>query len=1260
MKTALRVISLILFCICLCLCPSPASASSCSSVRDVMVVGAFVDIYGLYSGTLPAVLATSDGGAVYAGSRDDSGSPRVIKVNGNTGFEWFSEQRLGSGDSASYVYKPQSVVEDVSEVGGPYLYVGGYIGGGGSFIIKYRREDGTYVSSASPKKGTYDSYIYSLLVDSSGNLVFGGCYYNSGVYYAWAGLLDKSTFAVTEKSITSSSSLDPLMVWKIIEDTDLGHYVFVGELNLLGYLWAFAVDTATWTRQWEDHNILCVPSYMPALVKISAGKYGVHACNNYYSASSAGLSLVDATISSLTISPSTESGKVMLMGNLLTNSYAYFFDPVTDTKYNSGKTASHSDLYLYAGSASSDSVWAAGYVNGAAMSSMTLVRLQCVTPISCSSGTDNYLNKGCYSAVSSGCFGVCDSCYIANDINACASINLLLALTYQFKAISLYVGRCHNTGQFYRVSQSQCKSVTQSSCNVLCGGECFGASSASQCLHHCKGYSLEPNIDTSALASNTCGCKTGTTLSATSSRCVYTTGCYGLCSNGECGAVDQGQSCITCVSGSHIVGTKVGAYYKCECDFGYALASGACLACSEFCSGCTVPSDNTKCLACAAITDIVKTGSTSPFTCACPAGTVLSGSACLPCGTFCSECTVPADPTKCLACALISGVVATGSIAPYTCSCPAGTALSGAACLPCSQYCDGCTVPSDNSKCLACSATISGIVQSGGSAPYTCECPAGTTLSIAGTVCSSCSVYCNGCTGPSDNTKCLDCAAITSVSKTGSVSPYTCACPAGTVLSGSACLPCSPYCASCTVPSDSSKCILCSSSISGLVQSGTTCSCPSGTTISGSDCLSCSVYCAECSVPNDSSKCITCSPTITGIQQTGSICACPAGTVLSGSQCAACHPMCADCSAPGDQNSCVSCAAIENVEMISAGTCQCKAGTVYDSGLCVYTSGCSALCGSGNCLSQGDASACLSCLEGTIATPVGVAFTCQCPSATTLYNGTACVPILTSNCAPLCSSSGCVEPNNPLRCVSCVSQLNVISSVSESYYRSCLCAAGTVLVGTECVYTFGCHRYCKNCFSQSNSSACVQCVAGITPVGSAGSAVTCACPAGTAYYNSTCVSIFTVAKSNGSSSESAISCDPLCGNQCIAPADPTKCVLTCSNSQYVTVVTSEVDVVSCGCENGTHRNSRAECVLNLRCDPLCANCLDEATCVECPDQSTMVLSGGKCICATASGYVMITDGETGVASCVQQSTQATTVMQYTGYALMVARRVELR
>lgn len=126
------------------------------------------------------------------------------------------------------------------------------------------------------------------------------------------------------------------------------------------------------------------------------------------------------------------------------------------------------------------------------------------------------------------------------------------------------------------------------------------------------------------------------------------------------------------------------------------------------------------------------------------------------------------------------------------------------------------------------------------------------------------------------------------------------------------------------------------------------------------------------------------------------------------------------------------------------------------------------------------------------------------------------------------------------------------------------------------------------------------------------------------------------------------SCYPLCAGSCTRSNDATACVGACKDASSVQIISTDGDLVQCGCANGTKlaSDSQSECVLDVTCDTLCASCADSDSCLRCPDNSShMLLSQGKCICA--EGYVLFQG------LCAQKTNSVADTSRSVGYINLV-------
>ncbi len=124
------------------------NTTTCSESRDLVLTDTFVDIYNAYA---YYVVATPDGGAVYASRDNSQGGLRVVKVDSKAKFQWFTERKAEGDDGWDFL---GGLVLDCCSESEPFLYLGGYTTANGisAYIIKYRLADGSYVNSSLAKK----------------------------------------------------------------------------------------------------------------------------------------------------------------------------------------------------------------------------------------------------------------------------------------------------------------------------------------------------------------------------------------------------------------------------------------------------------------------------------------------------------------------------------------------------------------------------------------------------------------------------------------------------------------------------------------------------------------------------------------------------------------------------------------------------------------------------------------------------------------------------------------------------------------------------------------------------------------------------------------------------------------------------------------------------------------------------------------------------------------------------------------------------
>ncbi len=923
----------------------PVKATTAGSGNELSLTGAFVDVYDCWYRT---VLATSDGGATLASIRYSTNSPRVVKVSSEGRFVWFSEQRLASGDSASYWYYPMAIVEDSAST---YIYVAGYIAGPTTdlgYIIKYKHADGTFVASATfSKSASYNSYVYTLILDTSGDLFFGGAYCTDpDLCTAWAGTISSSTLALSSEHVVTSVYSTPSRILKLVLDQSTGYYVIAGTMDTTEYLWLAGIDSA-WTLKWEYACVTCTYSYTQSLVVLGTGSYMVLDGASTVYTINAGSGFVSSAGTALSgtmaMAASSVSGIVTLAGYTSTSqSFVADYDPGTDCEYPLG--AQYGLIYFEAASkhTSQNSVWVAGYLFGFPPFSV-LAKISPGSITSCSSGYTNYFNSGCYlSSTFTGCFGLCATCLLASDINACSTPAALA----RSDAVSIFAGRCATEGYHYSDASASCAAVVQASCHPLCGGECLSASDSAQCAHHCHGS--DPYVDDSGLAKNKCACKTGYAYMSGSGLCEA---CSPFCGAGGCVLASDNTQCVDCVIGATSTPTSGSTYFTCTCPSQTVLSSGQCKSCYVLCNGCTAPGDQTKCLACASGVHIL--ASVGGTTCVCGSGYVLSSGVCAACHPLCATCSSPGDSTQCVSCASTPNVQAA---ATSTCVCIAGTTYDSASGLcvytsGCHSLCLGkCTTQSDSSSCVSgCNPTAQSESTSSIAGVYQCVCADGTAF--GGESCllildSGCSALCEStCVSAS---RCIaGCQAQRNVVTTKIGYFFNCSCAEGTELVGSICAyqeGCSSHCGSgyCTVQSNASACLGCAAGITPVEgeNRNVTCECPSGEAYFNASCVTilnttCSPLCNNtCVSANDPTACLfSCSSSRNVVTNSGSAdavnCSCSDGTRLIASYgCVAdlrCDQLCDVCL---DNYTCLACPEGGGMTL-SGGKCICASSEGY-------------------------------------------------------------------------------------------------------------------------------------------------------------------------------------------------------------------------------------------------------------------------------------------------------------------------------------------
>ncbi len=881
---------------------------------------AFVDVYES-GGSSIVVLALSGmigGGALFAiRNVNHNGTPRLVRVNLDGSFMWFSEHRLATGDNSGFAYYPASIV-----LSDPAVFVCGHITDSSSkntgFIMKYALADGAYMNSAQfVKAGMADSLMDALLASNVGPLYFAGSLTPTmGVISPWFGTVDKDSLVISEQTLVlPAECTGAAKLRKLAESA--GYYLFSG--------WCEDTDTYLWVGGFATLSGSLAFQYVVKMAYSSQRMYGLKSLDDdtYYGAltstalytfTSSGIASSKVFTGSYVLSQSPNAVDSFMIAGIdgSSNSFAFNYCPSTDTSGAAGAT--HYDVYFI--DACKDSfnayAWIAGSLNLSPKYGF-VAKIKTVGPASCSAAQVTYLND-CYTLLQANCFGLCAGCAVQYDINACITVTADAAPV----AAVLFAGRCATSAKHYDSVSGSCVPVLQStSCHTLCGGECIEVGLATRCAHHCIDASFEPSIDASMLALNTCKCTVGTAFDDTGKTCQS---CGSLCGSLGCGTPADNTKCVNCVStASAAPGT--GGYVICiVCPAGTTLVGGSCVAltCHQFCVGCSASNDNTACTDCISAINLVKTGTAAPYTCDCVSGTsYVSSSFCVyqsGCHPLClSQCIALDDASAC-AFSCIAGAIAesTGTTDVYRCSCSSSTVYNGTACLPvlhsdCHPLCGtlGCTAAGDSMACLSCAQLQNVHASIVDSVNYHCSCTAGAVLTDSGSCVyeSGCDRLCENCFSMANASTCVGCVkGITpGVSSAGGLN-VVCACPTSAVYYNSTCVAatnrtdCHPFCDSsqgCVEALSKTKCVGgCSSSIASVVvilsedADGTvTCGCANGTheNLAGTACIldvTCGSLCESCL---DQDTCLACFAGLVGtvLSEGKCICAVAEGYVLS-------------------------------------------------------------------------------------------------------------------------------------------------------------------------------------------------------------------------------------------------------------------------------------------------------------------------------------------------------------------------------------------
>jgi len=1250
--------------------------------QDLMVTEAFIDTFSYGFGP-PLVQTTTDAGAILCYPATSLNALRLVKLGSGAEFEWIATDTVVQ-------YANTFLRTSAEDSSNGFLYLAGDTNTGPSqgFISKYKTFNGQYMTSKLISKGTFSTNIYTILLDSSGILMLGGSFCTDATTCnIWLAAVSKSTLASTDKTLNTTMT-DLKTINSIIEDGTF--YVMAGTRDTSLSLWVGRYIRSNGWRDTESQCTTCT-GQIKSMIKLDSTKYLILQGNNIHSVSATNLQITENVLNfagAIQIINSPTTGIFIVTGYNSGNSYAIQVDLSKNCVFDLANKASHANaVFTYASATPySNYFWVAGYFDTSLKA--FAVKIWPTTPLVCASGEINYLNKNCYTILTTGCHPLCQTCLEANNPNSCVTVSGIA----DPQLVTFFAGRCLDAGKHYRVSTSQCEPIIQTSCHPTCGGDCFVANLQNECSHHCNG--LDPGIDITDMLNNNCACIATYSFSLNTNRCVLASGCYPLCKFGECVDANDPSLCISCISGSNMQVTVNGVYTECVCKSNFVLQGTSCLACHGLCAECSLPASNTDCNDCSPYDTVVKTGTAAPYTCSCATDTFQHGSVCAyhadchklcngqcvikddattclgcsgaahvgsksyaplyecyckdstvydasgmcvfntECYALCNgRCSVKNDNTKCVACANIDNILVTDQAPMKQCDCTNGATLEGNLCIfssGCYDLCNGkCTIIGDSKKCVNCATgTHIGKIANG---PYfECKCIDGSKL-IGGKCIfdTGCHSLCNGfCTEQNDNTKCLDCAGYPHIGKTAVGSTYECKCIDSTIYYGGYCVYntgcyalCNGYC---STQNDFNSCLGCSS-WPNIDQSGTApiirCTCAGTSFLQGKLCVfnsACHNLCdGICTTQNDNNKCIDCSqnPNIVKIG-TGPIfkCSCSGGTAYNNGLCVynfGCHQLCDTyCTELGDNTKCIDCINIPNLNIIPNGiikTCSCKLPAILHNGKCVFNTGCHELC-NGYCSEQADNSKCEDCANAKFITKTanGLFFKCLCDREGYPPNK-ACV--FESGCHPLCNA-GCRFPWSNTECIDCVSIPHIVKDWQYSDTYNCHCdELSTYIEPGHCFLNNGCHPLCGNgkCLNANDPRNCTECHQNATWEKISDGIYECKCPPNSQFNGKECVTILTE------------NCHPLCGNGCIEPHNPTKCIGCIDLPNILIKTTPKVMGWTCSCaENTTLIQNK--CVFTTGCSSYCKNCYsqnNQSACFECANNSVMLEMNGfykTCVC----------------------------------------------
>jgi hypothetical protein len=723
----------------------------------------------------------------------------------------------------------------------------------------------------------------------------------------------------------------------------------------------------------------------------------------------------------------------------------------------------------------------------------------------------------------------------------------------------------------------------------------------------------------------TCAVKSATpSLGKCSTSTTYNTPCHNTCAS--CFGPSN-EECMACKTQAYPTPPAYKARLgTCMCQHGYYMdqTTGICMPCDSTCYTCKGPY-STDCLSCRNTYIFGLDG-----TCTCPPGSIEHFQQKI-CATphFSCEHNIlwTVDPEACVRCKsnaqLIPGPISHGTYGPYgSCRCNTGYYMDHKGdCQLCHPTCLTCSAPG----IFGCD-TVNVPMQLHPNA-YMALCPSSSSSSFTDLttgLCTACDPSCLTCYDGNANS-CLSCRSDFYLSS------GTCICKPGFTLSGTACLPCHPYCSECNVPNDQNQCKNVLRDREAFSSGTTICSMPGylqtgfARATDGTCYLNtCHISCKTCAGPTQSG-CLTCpaGSELTPLSGPTGKCICSAGFGLNSAatRCVPCDPKCSTCD-PSNFQSCLACRALPASLSAGAPTCSCATAYYfeYPSGLCQQChSTCRSCngptfrdcltCPATNTLSQGvcgppsskyltntyDVSACtglcttckssfdycISCYTGTSSATLITRATCDCIGSTYRDSPTTCGSV---TCNPQCNPPYCTGQGGSF-CISCRNGDNA------NINGKCICwelSKGEIM-GTPGLCGL-CHPTCLTCSWANDPTKCTSCGVGVIITGIEGE---CLCPLDMEIGSNN----FCVGKSP------ILNCDARC-NTCAAPAY-NQCTSCRSDSS--------LSGSSCYCTSSTvYMDSFGKC---RPCHPTCKTCLNGTPtgCLTCSDPNTVLLSNGTCI-----------------------------------------------